>query len=394
VKVTESHTSETSCASMNVSDYPSPLPPPTGIDIGINLTYLIICTALGAMLFPTLFALFFFSTSSLRRSAIFILNVISILLGIGQAAFTARTAIKSILSPFAPESIGAVLTASNVLLAMSPIFVDSILLLRLAAVFPYHRTPRITWFGVMLFPIAMKIFRIVNISIFSHHIQSVFGANDPELEVAASIIQIGTWINTKLEWIAQLLDNTYMSAVFLWRLHTTYSFNNQVSFLKNDSTSFSSKLLSLMWIATFNFVFPVLFNLTQLIVGYGASDYTISTYVDQANFQITIIGVVFATVWVSYTKWADEHSPDVRAALSSLSFARFDRGPSVEKNTQKLDNDRLRLPQVTTFDISYDTERSEHADSDLSASSVKDGTVSDGRSISPWTFSPASGCIV
>ncbi len=47
---------------------------------------------------PLLFALFFFSTSSLRRQPIFILNVVSVCIGIAMGLLNMQTLVRTYLS--------------------------------------------------------------------------------------------------------------------------------------------------------------------------------------------------------------------------------------------------------------------------------------------------------
>ena len=70
---------------MSSPSFISPPPPPPGLNyiaiIKPSLTFLVIGCICTAMLVPITVILFFFSTPSLRRKPIFILNVMSILLG-------------------------------------------------------------------------------------------------------------------------------------------------------------------------------------------------------------------------------------------------------------------------------------------------------------------------
>lgn len=73
-------------------------PPPLGLNyiaaIQPSLIFLMIGTAWGGILLPLLVALFFFSTKDSRRRPIFILNVLSIALGLFMTFFNAALEVR------------------------------------------------------------------------------------------------------------------------------------------------------------------------------------------------------------------------------------------------------------------------------------------------------------
>lgn len=66
--------------------------------IGPPLGFIIIATGFATTLIPILLALCYFSTSQSRRRPIFILNVVSILLGIGLAVWSDYVEVRSAVS--------------------------------------------------------------------------------------------------------------------------------------------------------------------------------------------------------------------------------------------------------------------------------------------------------
>lgn len=70
------------------------------------------------------------------------------------------------------------------------------------------------------------------------------------------------------------------------------------------TVSFSERVRILFWIASTNFVFPVLFSIAQLIVvlrpNVNVADVNDIVLV---NTSIAVIGVVFATVWAGTVSW-------------------------------------------------------------------------------------------
>lgn len=70
----------------------------------------------------------------------------------------------------------------------------------------------------------------------------------------------------------------------------------------------SQTVRALFWISATNFVFPVMLSIVQLVVYFARPDnYLIALYVAQVNFYFTIMGVVFATLWVAEGRWKKDH---------------------------------------------------------------------------------------
>lgn len=70
----------------------------------------------------------------------------------------------------------------------------------------------------------------------------------------------------------------------------------------------SQTIRTLFWISATNFVFPVMLSVVQLVVYFARPDnYLIALYVAQVNFYFTIMGVVFATLWVAEGRWKKVH---------------------------------------------------------------------------------------
>lgn len=72
--------------------------------------------------------------------------------------------------------------------------------------------------------------------------------------------------------------------------------------------SISETVRSLFWIAATNFVFPVLLSVVQLALYFARPDnYLVAIYIDNINIYSTILGVVFATLWVAEGRWEKDH---------------------------------------------------------------------------------------
>jgi len=66
----------------------------------------------------------------------------------------------------------------------------------------------------------------------------------------------------------------------------------------------SQTIKSLFWIAVSNFVFPVILGVAQLATYLSNPNSLTPLYIEGVNFHFTIMGVVFATLWVAESEWA------------------------------------------------------------------------------------------
>ena len=104
----------------------------------------------------------------------------------------------------------------------------------------------------------------------------------------------------------------FSSAPFLWRLHINGVFISGCTYivlvefcLPISLASFSAKIKHAFWISTYNFVFPVLLSVAQIVSYMASNDYVLAMYIEQVNIYFTIIGLVFATVWAAERHWED-----------------------------------------------------------------------------------------
>jgi len=70
----------------------------------------------------------------------------------------------------------------------------------------------------------------------------------------------------------------------------------------------SQTIKSLFWISVSNFVFPVILGISQLTTYLVNPNSLTPLYIEAVNFHITIMGVVFATLWVAEGEWAGTQS--------------------------------------------------------------------------------------
>jgi hypothetical protein len=95
--------------------------------------------------------------------------------------------------------------AATIALGMSPLLVESVLLCRLLAVYPYHSTPKRTFIAIFLPLLFLKVCRLANMCVFADKFAVVIKDSEIPLDIA----QLGWEIkNAKIEWILQLVDNS------------------------------------------------------------------------------------------------------------------------------------------------------------------------------------------
>ncbi|KIJ57602.1 hypothetical protein HYDPIDRAFT_104062, partial [Hydnomerulius pinastri MD-312] len=279
-------------------------PPPPGMNylavIDESLPFLMIGATMGAVLFAMLLALMFFSTPSMRLKPIFILNVITVWLGIVYTILCLDVLqVQTLRSPSVSQP-PRMYIAYGVIESIIPLLADSVLLLRLVAVYPRQRTPRYVWLTVIGVPVVVKIGRFINVVFY--WVYQVENINTIVESRGASMV-LNVLPNIKIEWIIQVFDDLFSSGLFLWRVYTEGNFKlgreyhslRILGFLVNQ----------LFWISTYNFVFPVLLSLAQIIIYMINEDkyYLIALYIEQVNFYFTIMGLVFATVWAAEGRW-------------------------------------------------------------------------------------------
>ncbi|KAF8844202.1 hypothetical protein BDN67DRAFT_810209 [Paxillus ammoniavirescens] len=295
-------------------------PPPPGTNylavIDEGLPFLMIGATMGAVLFAMLLALMFFSTPSMRCSPMFILNIVVVLLGLAGAVLNMYMEIQTFTSPLVSLPTSMILTMS-VLNGFTPILVDCILLLRLVAVFPRQRTPRYLWLAIMGVPILIKIARMVNFIFFVvYQTREINNLVKSRTSVGGASILLTVLPNVKIEWIFQVFDDLFSSSLFLWRVYREGMFE--------VGQSVSEKVKQLFWISTYNFVFPVLLSLAQIVIYMiNEENYLTALYIEEANFHFSIMGLVFATVWAAEGRWKDERSVGhtVGNSMSAVRFA-------------------------------------------------------------------------
>lgn len=264
---------------------------------------------------PLLIVLFFFSTEKLRRKPIFILNAISISVGIIMGLLNVVLLFTSVTRPDSPLN-DASLIAYIVLLAFLPFLIESILVMRLIAVYPPRRTTTKVLLAIFV-PIALlKSGRLANLILWVHRYSILIRtANYTQLAVLSEGLPEAT-----VEWTLQVVDNATSSSLFLWRLYKNARLPAGLS-RNNGKSSYASQLKGLFWISISNFVFPCLFSITLLGLSHSASHYQDLFEVFLSSVYVQAIGVLLATVWAASSHWDDGSQTLHGSSQVSMRFA-------------------------------------------------------------------------
>ncbi|KAJ7923760.1 hypothetical protein B0H13DRAFT_1979254 [Mycena leptocephala] len=275
------------------------------------IAFIVITTILGTILIPLLVLLFALSTPQSRRKPIFILNVVAVSLGIIITAVSLHFQIRSILSPFSNID-----RAENLIYfyldKWLPWFSEAVLLLRIAVVFPRHRLPLL-----LAFPITVKAGRVAVNILYCYVILSQF---------PKSLF--------KADLFLELADNSYVSFLFLWKLgwHRRSQLRSgdlaieRITWSRSKSSkSYASKLQTLFWIASTNFVFPLIFILIEIIMIFVGTEPIIYAGIDVVRSYITIIATTSATVWSSTISFKEAIAQNNTIASSATVLFRMEQ---------------------------------------------------------------------
>ena len=182
--------------------------PPPGLNyiaaIKPSLNFILIVAPLGSLLVPTVAVLLFFSTPTSRKRPIFILNLCACLLGLADAFLITALMYKQIILP--QEPISQVLYRATVALALlTPVVVDSILLIRVLAFYPHISSTKFRRFGVLALPVLIKSGRLICVALFLHQ-----DALDSRIFGSFLLASAEAWPKNPYiiaEWTLQIVDN-------------------------------------------------------------------------------------------------------------------------------------------------------------------------------------------
>ncbi|KAK0190668.1 hypothetical protein F5146DRAFT_1000662 [Armillaria mellea] len=242
------------------------LPPPGTNYIAIikpTLAGVLIAHSFTVILIPLLIALLYLSTPRGRRKPIFILNVITISLAFTTGVLLDYRGIRTILSPDNPPELAYNLVV-GVFGSVQYILIDTILLLRLLAVYPRAYIGTRRYIALITLPVLLKLARVINLFIFiSVLVKATRNPATASLRVSQVcfyVFSLETGIAEQRKWVAESINVT-------------------------------------------NFVVPTLFSVAQIIVVYRGVTYVAINDIVLANTSTAVVLVVFATVWAGSSHW-------------------------------------------------------------------------------------------
>ncbi|KAJ6519120.1 hypothetical protein C8R45DRAFT_13220 [Mycena sanguinolenta] len=290
-----------------------------------SLYLLIIGSVWAAALVPLLCVLLVFSTPTVRRQPIFLMNLFAVIMGIVIGIVNMDIYVADILSPpgegFEPRKLLAYLG----MILFLPLFIDCILALRLYVVYPPRNTSRLQLAIIFIPLIVFKIVRTTNLIIFMVKFAHAILTPDATTAVKSfeQLWDHAPW--TKIEWIMQVFDNCYASGFFLWKIYLGRKMEQSAGIVHPTGAagrSSGDKLKSLFLLALSSFMFPCMFSIAQIILTFRDHDFYIGAYVFVNNLYIEIIGVLLATIWVSKNRSDSSSEGTARTGtqLSSIAY--------------------------------------------------------------------------
>ncbi|KAI6113622.1 hypothetical protein EDD16DRAFT_1709492 [Pisolithus croceorrhizus] len=288
--------------------------------------YTLANTSCSACLFTLLVVLLGFSTKESRRRVVFQLNVLAICVALTLGILTGLTSGKAVVEPFDQVST-SVYIAAIVFALYPPLLYDSILLTRLFALYPVTSTSSLTLVKIFTFPFCVKCARVVVLTLFlNDYVKSGFTTQ------ALVQNQEASWYrNPKItaEWTMQIADNLYSVSFFLYNLRIRTSLIQRVG-------GVSERIRQIFYISAANFVFPLIFNVAQIIfITTDRSPYT-GALLLLINNYVAVIGVIFATLWFSGSEWVRSHKESLADDMFSLNPSRGRTDGSARKTDNEI----------------------------------------------------------
>ncbi|KAI1795281.1 hypothetical protein LXA43DRAFT_939146 [Ganoderma leucocontextum] len=318
-----------------------------GIEGPVNA--LLLNTIWCSFLIPIIIALLL-SNSRNWKTPVFIMNVCAVVLGLTFGVITIYFQKRSItLNPVGPR----LLLAVTCLYFFVPISTQSILLVRVIAVYPprgISRAQQLLIYGTFT---TIQTTRLVNAII--DFVKTAWMIENTTNFVMA---EQAAWRlpYVKVEFILQLVYDVFASSLFLLRLHEggalrTKQVGQPSIFTSGEcGNTYASRLRGLFWIAVFNFVFPVILNVAVITFLFRDPNPEHGVNVMVVNIYVDIICVLLATVWCSGAHWQND-GPGLAGAqarvpeevtIQSLSAATF-APPSTHPSCTQLDVEMVEL---------------------------------------------------
>ncbi|KAH8818815.1 hypothetical protein DL96DRAFT_372229 [Flagelloscypha sp. PMI_526] len=305
------------------SSLPLSSPPPGYVSLAAiqPLVYVLISGVVWSSILVTMFFfMFIVSTPQIRRTPLFIMNVISVVSGAVASFVQVVRMASGILHPYNPIN-PFIQRAPPAFFLVLPIYIDCILAVRLSIVYPREMTSALLLATIFIPVVVLKVLRTTNVVYVLIRYSQLLERGSSIWEALATI-----WLTTpclKIEWLARLVDNCWASIWFLFRLRRDVMVRSSTSDVVASNRTLSNvarQMRNLFCLGLSSFVFPCILNLISVILYYKGSIFS-GTYLFVTNNYIQIIGVLLATIWVSKERTCPHSEPVYPAGFSaSLSF--------------------------------------------------------------------------
>ncbi|KAI0632654.1 hypothetical protein C8Q77DRAFT_1158137 [Trametes polyzona] len=288
----------------------------TAGDLNSSLSILLVGTIGSAFLVPISTAVLFFSSQKAHQRPMFLLILVSLVLGVGEGALNMYNQINSIRHVAVPTAVTTTYTFVHLFL---PLINEFVLVFRVTAMHPIKKLTR-HWRVLLYGPITLfKIARFVLlVSIAVSWIANTRNLPAPVRGGLDALTEINK-LPSRVRWALQLADTLFMSAVF-FPLQGLKRHPKQKSSAHpparptahppaRESAShgphghepaeptFFKRLVILFWAAVSSFVFPMLLNAVQFVLVLVQDGVLQVPALFAVNNQAGIIGMVFATIW-------------------------------------------------------------------------------------------------
>ncbi|RPD52581.1 hypothetical protein L227DRAFT_558556 [Lentinus tigrinus ALCF2SS1-6] len=287
-----------STLALRVDLSPGLVPPALQAEFDSLVDLLVIVTVFPTLLIPIAVCLFMFTKPEIQRKPVFILNVLSIMLGLVFGGFSIATVSRTVAGHFVSAQF---IVALSGLYFFIPVCVQCILFVRIFAVYPPQTISRLRAVAIYGTLLAMTVARVVNLAI------ALKEMNDASRHAANAfaITTVGAHIPSIMAELSMgLVYDTIASSLFLFRLRQggalkSNTAEDQIVSRGEGPMSYTARLRALFWIALTNFVVPVIFNVLLLILVHNETFGNIVTVIAviSVNVYVQIVSGLLATLW-------------------------------------------------------------------------------------------------
>jgi hypothetical protein len=205
----------------------------------------------------------------------------------------------------------------NILIGFSPLFVESILLIRLWAIYPFRTTPLRRFLAIFMPITLIKLARLASVVTYVVYLYNELKDDNQTLFWFRDMRRTRLR-NYTVEWFLQVADNATVSVLFLMKLNEVRTFKSGVrGWSKCFFFVFPGLLIAILsgsvlqaffWITISNFVIPAILSVIQLVVIWTSRDFMVVALICTVNIYVEIIGVLLATIWAVGSWRREENS--------------------------------------------------------------------------------------